>query len=57
MVSKRRKRVAFTAKREVTKPIRVRFTNPEGETVSFKAHKKYTKRVRVNFLAKRSKKK
>ena len=51
----RRRRVSFRATKYVKKPVRVKFTNWEGEKVSFKAHKSVPKRVTISFLAKKKK--
>ena len=53
----RRKRVTFTARRKVTKPVKVSFKTRAGEKVSFKAKKTVTKPVKVSFLAKTKAKK
>jgi len=51
----RRKRVTFSAKKQVTKPVKVSFSTKAGQKVTFKAKTTVTKRVKVNFLAKRKK--
>ncbi len=51
----RRKRVTFTAKKQVTKPVKVSFSTKAGQKVKFKAKTAVTKRVKVSFLAKKKK--
>ncbi len=48
-----KKIVSFTAKKIVTKPIKVNFETSYGERVSFTANKKVTKPVEVRFKAKK----
>jgi len=56
MSKQQRQRVSFTAKRQVSKPVRVEFYTKTGERVSFKGHQKVSKPVRVEFYAKKQKK-
>ena len=51
----RRRRVAFTAHKKVTKPVKVSFRTRAGEKVSFKAKRTVTKPVKVSFLTKAKK--
>tara|TARA_Y100000310_G_C20149593_1_gene564076 strand:+ start:77 stop:232 length:156 start_codon:yes stop_codon:yes gene_type:complete len=48
-----KRKVSFLAKKKVTKPVKVRFINKQGERVSFSAKKKVTKPVRVTFYTKK----
>lgn len=57
MPTQRRQRVAFTADKKVSKPVKVAFYTKDGERVVFSGHKQVTKPVRVEFYAKRDKKK
>lgn len=49
----RRKRVAFTATKRVSKPVRVSFRTSSGKRVSFVANKKVPRKVKVEFYARR----
>jgi hypothetical protein len=55
MAKSRRKTVSFTAKKKVSKPMRVNFYTRTGEKVSFTAKMKVTKPVRVKFYVKKKK--
>ena len=48
----RGRKVSFIANRVVRKPVRVRFTNRDGELISFKATKKVKVPQRVTFYTK-----
>ncbi len=45
--------VRFTARKIVTKPVKVNFKTQSGKRVSFVANKKMTKPVQVKFKAKK----
>lgn len=51
-----RKKVSFVARKQVAKPVRVKFYTRSGQKVSFAAKKKAVKPVKVQFYAKRKKK-
>ena len=51
----KRQKVAFTAGKKVSKPVKVAFYTKGGERVVFNARKQVTKPVRVEFYAKRKK--
>jgi len=51
-----KKKVAFTAQKQVKKPVKVEFYTKTGEKVSFKGSQKITKPVKVNFYAQTKKK-
>lgn len=51
----KRQRIKFTARKKVTKPVKVSFTTRAGERVTFKAKKSVTKPVKVSFLARAKK--
>jgi len=53
MSAQRRQKIAFTAEKKVSKPVKVAFYNKDGEKIAFKAHKQVTKPVRVEFYAKK----
>ena len=57
MPTPRRQKIAFVAKKKVSKPVKVAFYTKDGEKVAFKAHAQVTRPVRIQFYAKRSKKK
>ena len=44
--------VSFTAKKNVSKPVKVKFKTKAGQKVSFGAHKTVKKPTRVSFRAK-----
>ena len=50
-----RKKVSFVARKQVAKPVRVKFYTRSGRKVSFPAKKKVVRPVRVEFYAKRKK--
>lgn len=54
MAKKGTKKVSFTAKKKVSKPVTVKFDTKSGP-VSFKATKKVTKPEKVSFYAKKKK--
>jgi len=50
-----RKKVSFVARKQVAKPVRVKFYTRGGEKVAFTAKKKVVKPVKVEFYAKKKK--
>jgi len=55
MLKKRRKKISFIAKKQVSKPVKVEFYTKTGRKVSFKGHQKVSKPVKVEFYAKKKK--
>lgn len=55
MPKSRRQKISFSAKKRVSKPVKVEFFTKTGQKVSFRGHKKITKPVKVEFYAKRKK--
>ena len=55
-MAKRRKKVSFTAKKTIKKPVKIKFYTKTGNKVSFTAKKKIKKPVRVEFYVKKKKK-
>lgn len=55
MSRQRRRKVAFTAQKKVSKPVKVEFYTSGGK-ISFTARKQVVKPVKVEFYAKKKKK-
>ena len=56
MSKPRREKIEFTAKKNVSQPVKVEFYTRQGEKVSFRGHKQVAKPVKVEFYAKKEKK-